>query len=59
MRLKGRHSDTNEAEAELDTLTEHNFQYTFVNGRNAGNGANALKGTTSRVIMASGPKVSF
>jgi hypothetical protein len=48
-----------ESQAVLNTLTEHDFQDAFQNGRSAGNGAYALKGTTSRVMVASRPKVSF
>jgi hypothetical protein len=62
--LKGRHFYTSEAiEAEtqalLNTLAEHNFQDAIKNGRTAGNGSHALKVTTSRVMVASRPKVSF
>jgi hypothetical protein len=45
--------------AVLVTLTEHDFQNVFKNGRSAGNGAYALKGTTSNMMVASRPKVSF
>jgi hypothetical protein len=48
-----------ESQAVLNSLTEHGFQDTFKNGRSAGNGEYALKGTTSRVIVASKPKVNF
>jgi hypothetical protein len=48
-----------ELQAVLNILTEHNFQDAFKNGRSAGNGACAWKGTTSRVMVASRPKVSF
>jgi hypothetical protein len=46
IKLKGHHFDTMEVrEAELQavlkTLTEHNFQDIFKNGRGAGNGAYA------------------
>jgi hypothetical protein len=64
IKLKGYHFDTIEAmEAELQTVlnthTEHDFQDAFQSGRSAGNGAYALKGTTSRVMVASRTKVSF
>jgi hypothetical protein len=49
-----------ESQAVLNTLTELDFQDEFKkNGRNTGNGAYALKGATSRIMMASRPKVSF
>jgi hypothetical protein len=55
-RLKGRHFDTLEViEAELrvvpNTLTEHDFQDAFRNGRRAGNGAYTRMGTTSKVMV--------
>jgi hypothetical protein len=43
----------------LNTLTEHYFQDAFKNGRNAGNGAYTWKGTTSRMMVASRPKLMF
>jgi hypothetical protein len=54
IKLKGRHFDTTEvmeaeSQAVLNSLTEHDFQDAFKNGRSAGNGAYARKGTTSRV----------
>jgi hypothetical protein len=63
LRIKpnGRHFDTFEAikagsQAMLNTLTEHDFQDAFKqNGRRTGNGAYTRKGTTLRVMMASGP----
>jgi hypothetical protein len=63
-KLKGRHFDTIEViEAESQTglsiLTEHDFQDAFKNGRSVGNGAYARKGTISRVMETSWPKVSF
>jgi hypothetical protein len=63
IKLKGRHFDTTEVtEAELlaalNTLTEHDFQDEFKNGRRTGNGAYAWKGTTLRVMAASKPKVA-
>jgi hypothetical protein len=62
--LKGRHFDKTEVmEAEslavLNTLIEHDFQDAFKNGRSAGNGAYTRKGTTSRVMVTSRPKISF
>jgi hypothetical protein len=56
MKLKGRHFVTTEViEAEslavLNTITEHDFQDAFKNGRSPGNGAHVLKGTTSRVTV--------
>jgi hypothetical protein len=48
-----------ELQAVLNTLTDHNFQDAFKNGRSSGNGAYAHKRTTSRVMVASRPKVSF
>jgi hypothetical protein len=64
IKLKDRHFDTIEVmEAEplvvLNTLTEHNFQNAFKNGRSIGNGGYVLKRTTSRVMVASRSKVSF
>jgi hypothetical protein len=41
------------------TLTEHDFQDAFKNGRSAGNSAYVLKGTTTKSIVASRPKVNF
>jgi hypothetical protein len=64
IKLKGRHFDTievieTESQAVLNTLTEHVFQDALKNGRSAGNGAYARKGTISRVMVASRLKVSF
>jgi hypothetical protein len=64
IKLKGRHFDTvevieAESQAVLNALTENDFQDTYKNGRSAGNGAHMRKGTTSRVMVASRPKVSF
>jgi hypothetical protein len=61
--LQDHHFDTIEViEAKLqfmlNTLTEHDLQDAFKNGRNAGNGAYMRKGT-SRVMVASSSKVSF
>jgi hypothetical protein len=43
IKLKGRHLDT--VQAVLNTLTEHDFQDAFKNGRGAGNGTYAWKGS--------------
>jgi hypothetical protein len=64
IKLKSRNFDTTEVvEAELlavlNTLTEHYFQGAIRYGRSAGNSAYARKGTTSRVMVSSRPKVSF
>jgi hypothetical protein len=64
IKLKGRNFDTievikAESEAVLNTLTDHDFQDTFTNGRSAGNSAYSRKGTTSSVMVANRPKVSF
>jgi hypothetical protein len=64
IKLKVLHFDTTEvieakSQAVLNTLTEHDFQDAYNNGRSAGNGAYARKGTTSRVMVPSRPKVSF
>jgi hypothetical protein len=48
-----------ESQVVLNTLTEHDFQNVFKNDRSSGNGAYRWKGITSRVMLASGPKVSF
>jgi hypothetical protein len=61
---KCRHFDTievikTELQALLNTLTEHNIQDAFKNGRSTENGTYAQKGTASRVIVASRLKVSF
>jgi histone-lysine N-methyltransferase SETMAR len=48
-----------ESQAVLNTLTEHNFQDAFKNGRSTGNGVFVWKGTTLRVMVASRPEVSF
>jgi hypothetical protein len=62
--LKGCHFDTievieAESQAVLNTFTKHGFQDTFKNCRSAENGAYARKGTASRVMVTSRPKVSF
>jgi hypothetical protein len=48
-----------ELQAVLNILTEHDFQDALKNGRSVRNGAYVWKGTTSRVMVASRPKVSF
>jgi hypothetical protein len=63
MKLKGRHFDRiqkieAESQAVLNTITGHDFQDAFKNGRSDGNGAYERKSTTSKV-MASRLKVSF
>jgi hypothetical protein len=63
-KLKGRHFDTievieTESQAVMNTITEHDFQDAFQNLRRSGNGAQARKGTTSRVMVARRSKVSF
>jgi hypothetical protein len=64
IKLKGRNFYTIEViEAELQAVlnnpTQHGFQDAFKNGRSAGNGAYGRKGTISRVMVASRPKVNF
>jgi hypothetical protein len=64
IKLNVRHFDTlevmeAESQAVLNTLTEHDFQDAFKNYRRAGNGEHARKGTISRVMLDSRPKVSF
>jgi hypothetical protein len=59
-----RHFDTievieAETDAVLNTLTEHGLQDAFKNGRSARNDAFARDGINSRLIVGSGPKVSF
>jgi hypothetical protein len=48
-----------ESQAVLNTITEHDFQNALKNARSTGNSAQARKETTSRVMMASRPKVRF
>jgi hypothetical protein len=48
-----------ELQAALNTLTEHDFQDAFKNGRSPGNSAHTRKGTNLKVMMASRLKVSF
>jgi hypothetical protein len=64
IKLEGRNFNTTEvieaeSQAVLNTLTGNDFRDAFKNGRSAGNGAYARKGTTSRVLVASKPRVSF
>jgi hypothetical protein len=64
IKLEGSHFDTTEviyaeSQAVLNTLTEHDFQDSFKNGISSGNSAYARKGTSSSVMVASRPKVSF
>jgi hypothetical protein len=62
IKLKGRHFDRMiEAESQevLNTLREHDFRDAFKYGRSFGNGAYARKGTTSWVMVAGRPKVTF
>jgi hypothetical protein len=56
IKLKDRHA---ESQVVLNTLTEYDFQDAFKDGRSAGNGPYARKGTTWRVMVSSRPKVSF
>jgi hypothetical protein len=48
-----------ETQAMLNSITEHDFQDAFKEWQSAGNGAHAQKETTSRVVVASRPKVNF
>jgi hypothetical protein len=48
-----------ESQAVMNTLKELNIQDAFKNGRSEGNDAYVWTGTTSRVTVASRPKVSF
>jgi hypothetical protein len=63
IKLKAHHLDTTkvieaESQAVPNTLTEHDFRDAFKNGRSAGNVAYRRNGSTSRVIVASRPKIS-
>jgi hypothetical protein len=63
MKMRCRHYDTlevikAESQAVLNSLTEHNFQDAFKE-KNAANRAYVQNGTTSRVMLASRPTVSF
>jgi hypothetical protein len=60
IKLIGRHFDTvevmeAESQAVLNTLTEHDLQDAFKNGRSAGNGAYTRKENTWWVVVASRP----
>jgi hypothetical protein len=65
IKLKGHNFDTTEVvkvelQVAMNTLTEHDFQNAFKkNGRSTGNSEYVRKGTTSRVMVTSRPKVSF
>jgi hypothetical protein len=64
IKLKSSHFDTlemmeAESQAVLYTLTEHDFSDAFKKDTNAGNGAHARNGTTSRMMVASRPGVNF
>jgi hypothetical protein len=64
LKLKFRHFDTiemivAESQAVLNTLAEHDSKMHLNIGRSAGNGAYARKGTTSRMMVDSRPKLSF
>jgi hypothetical protein len=64
IKLKDRHFDTDEvieaeSQAVLNTLTGHNFQDEFKNGRSDGNGVYTRKGTASRITVASRSEISF
>jgi hypothetical protein len=55
IKLKDHHFDISEviegeSQAMLNTLTKHDFQDVFNNGRSSGNGAYSRKKVTSRVI---------
>jgi hypothetical protein len=62
VKLKGCHFNTIEVieaelQAMLNTLTEHNFQDAFKNGRSSGNTVYVRNVTTSRVWGPVGPKL--
>jgi hypothetical protein len=64
IKLKGCHFDTTEiieaeSQAVLNTLTDHDFQDAFKNGRSAGNCSYERKSTTSGATVASRPKVGY
>jgi hypothetical protein len=48
-----------ELQAVLPQYTKYGFQDEFKNSRRTWNGAHARKGTTSKVMMASRPKVNI
>jgi hypothetical protein len=64
IKLEDRHFDIievndSESQAMLNTLTEHDFQDAFKNGKSAGSGAYSWNGTASMVMAVGRPKVSF
>jgi hypothetical protein len=64
IKLKGRHFDgteviETESQAVLNTLTEHDFHDAFKKRQKGWKGAYSRKGTFSRVMVTSRPKVSF
>jgi hypothetical protein len=64
IKMKGLNFDTfvvieAQSLSELNSPTGHGFQDTFKNGRSARNSAYAQRGTTSWLMVASRPKVSF
>jgi hypothetical protein len=63
IKLKGLHFDTTEvieaeSQAVMNTLTEHNFQDAFKNGRSDGNGECEQRGTTMRMRVVCRPNAS-
>jgi hypothetical protein len=48
-----------ESQVVLNTLTEHDFQDMFKNGRSPESGTYTWKGTTLRVMWPVGPKLVF
>jgi hypothetical protein len=48
-----------ESQALLNAHKKHNFKVVFRKCRSAGNGVYLRKGTTSRAMVASKPKISF
>jgi hypothetical protein len=64
IKLKGHHFDTvevmeAESHAVLNSLTEHDFQDAFKNGRSTGKGEYRRKGITLMMMMANRLEVSF
>jgi hypothetical protein len=64
IKLKGRHFHKTEAieaesQAVLNTLTEHEFQDAFKQQQKRCHDAYIQMGTTSRMMVASRPKISF
>jgi hypothetical protein len=47
-----------ESQAVLNNLAEHDFRDAFKNGRSTGNGAYRRKGSTSKAMVASRPKIN-